>query len=95
MEKFNKRNSIQTLIRESEPMRDKLMKIVYKTVKKRICQRIKPKKDCEKECYWMIDGIKHKITKDDPEYVDLCEEKDSKKEDEEKKKDEIEYFECD
>jgi len=43
----------------------------------------------------MIDGIKHKITKDDPEYVDLCEEKDSKKEDEEKKKDEIEYFECD
>lgn len=51
MEKYNKRNSLQTLIRESEPMRDKLMKIVYKTVKKRICQRIKPKKDCEKECY--------------------------------------------
>jgi hypothetical protein len=38
----------------------------------------------------MIDGIKHKITKDDPEYVDLCEEKHSEKEDEEKIKDEYE-----
>lgn len=43
----------------------------------------------------MIDGIKHKITKDDPEYVDLCEEKYSEKEDEEKIKDEYEQYECD
>lgn len=60
-------------------------------VKKRLCTRPKPKKDCDKKCFRIIDGIKYEITQDDPHYVDLCMDKEEPPNDE----DLLEEFECD
>lgn len=53
-------------------MQEQLKKIIYKVVKKRLCSRPKPKKDCDKKCFRIIEGIKYEITPSDPHYVDLC-----------------------
>lgn len=82
---------INKIVMNSEPMKQKLKKIIYKTVEKKICQRPKPKKTCEKECYRIIDGEKQRITETDPHYFDLCGTKEEEKEEKEK----MEEFECD
>ena len=46
-------------------MTEKLKKILYKTVHKRMCKRKKSnsgnKKDCKKKCFRIIDGKKEEI----------------------------------
>ena len=88
---------LQKRLRESEPMADKLKKILYKTVHKRMCKRKKnpsAKKDCHKKCFKIIGDEKVEIKEDDPLFHNLCEEFENEHS-EEKGEDEYEEFECD